>query len=61
MVSYQQWFEVVHEAVPNSQLDRDGRARLTRQLAAYWHDNKAELQAMTKRQAADHAHDIVEH
>lgn len=59
MVSYTQWFEVVHESV-DRRLSRQQRASLTSDLADYWQANKAELQQMTKTEARQLADQIVE-
>lgn len=63
MVSYQQWFEAVHEAASRKGLrgENTGRQRqsLTQDLARVWQENKAELQSMSVTEARSLADEIV--
>lgn len=58
MVSYTEWFEVVHEAAPDG-LSRQRRGNLTSDLAEYWQANKSDLRAMSKAEARQLAAKIV--
>lgn len=59
MVSYNVWFEVVHEASAAEGIPREQRNQLTRGLAEYWQENKAELKAMSRAEARELAEQIV--
>lgn len=59
MVTYQQWFEVVHDVASARGLSREGRGGLTSDLADYWNENKADLEALSKSEARDLAEEIV--
>lgn len=63
MVSYQVWFEVVHEVASSKSRDglsREQRGELTSDLAAYWNENKDDLEARSRRSARQLAEQIVE-